>query len=60
MTPEMIAALESVRLKIQSMSPEELRRELDAHKSGDIVLALNELQEFSEFLHETGFDFNEE
>ncbi len=54
MSPEMKDALEAVKLKIQSMSPEELRKELDAVKSTDITEALRELQQFSDFLHENG------
>jgi hypothetical protein len=52
MTPKMKEALKSVLQKIENMSPEEFREELDKHKSGDIALALDELQQFSDFLHE--------
>lgn len=49
-----------VKLKIQSMPPEEFRKELDAVKSNGNAGLFREHQQFSDFLHENGMWLDEQ
>lgn len=48
-------ALAEVLAEMQSLSPEDLRKDLDAHKNGGFAVAMREAQEFvAEFVSDKG------